>query len=230
MAAPSTGEDGFELFNPSDDAVELSGHPLSDDLSVRTKSTFPPLSFLGGGTDAQVLIRADGTSSKEADHVGFKLSAEGDDIGFFAPDGTLIDAVTFGPQAEDVSEGRLPDGGATLVRFPALPTPGLPNRADQDSDGASALAEFVGGTDPSDPVSTFRLIPGFNASGGTTARFSTAPGRGYRLQSTETLGTGGWITLLEAPPRPVPQKITFTDAAVASASRYYRVLVAPAMP
>lgn len=79
-------------------------------------------------------------------------------------------------------------------------------------------------------MSTFRLIPGFNASGGTTARFSTAPGRGYRLQSTETLGTGGWITLLEAPPRPVPQKITFTDAAVASASRYYRVLVAPAMP
>lgn len=257
MAAPSTGEDWFELFNPADDAVELSGHHLSDDLSVRTKSTFPPLSFLGGGTDAHVLIRADGTSSKGADHVGFKLSAKGDDIGFFAPDGTLIDAVTFGPQAEDVSEGRLPDGGATLVRFPALPTPGLPNRADQDSDGiaddwelahgldpadpadaaldrdhdgASALAEFVGGTDPSDPASTFRLIPGSNASGGTTARFSTTPGRGYRLQSTETLGTDGWTTLLEVPPRPVPQEITFTDAAVATASRYYRVLVATAMP
>ena len=66
--------------------------------------------------------------------------------------------------------------------------------------------------------------------GGSAARFSTTPGHGYRLQPTEALGTDGWITLLEAPPRPVPQKITFTDAAVATASRYYRVLVATAMP
>ena len=231
MAAPSSGDDWFELFNPSDDAVDLTGHHLSDDLSVRTKSTFPQLSFLGGGTNAHALFRADNTPSKGADHVGFKLSAKGDDIGFFAPDGTLIDAVTFGPQAEDVSEGRLPDGSAAIVRFPALPTPGLPNRADQDRDGiaddwelahgldpadptdaaldrdhdgATALAEFVGGTDPSDTASTLRIVLALEATGSTTARFSTMPGRSYRLQSAEALASGGWLTLLDVPPRPVP--------------------------
>ena len=52
----------------------------------------------------------------------------------------------------------------------------------------------------------------------------------HALVGAVELGTDGWITLLEVPPRPVPQEITFTDAAVSTASRYYRVLVAPAMP
>ena len=34
-------------------------------------------------------------------------------IALFAPDGTLIDGVTFGPQTTDVSQGRFPDGPGT---------------------------------------------------------------------------------------------------------------------
>ena len=35
----------------------------------------------------------------------------------FAADGQLIDAVVFGPQVTDVSQGRFPDGAANLVTF-----------------------------------------------------------------------------------------------------------------
>jgi hypothetical protein len=44
------------------------------------------------------------------------------------PNGVLIDAVAFGQQQRNVSEGRYPDGEAQVVSFAGTPTPGRPNR------------------------------------------------------------------------------------------------------
>src|SRR5207344_2252837 len=60
-------------------------------------------------------------------HVNFKLSKTGEAIGLFAADGTAIDAIIFGQQESDVSQGRFPDGGILVFRMPN-PTPGLPNK------------------------------------------------------------------------------------------------------
>ena len=43
-------------------------------------------------------------------HLPFGLSRDGDSIGLFAPDGTLVHAVTFGAQEQDESGGLFPDG------------------------------------------------------------------------------------------------------------------------
>jgi hypothetical protein len=59
-------------------------------------------------------------------HAGFQLSKEGDTIALFAPDGTRVDSVAFGAQAEDVSQGCYPDGQAAIA-FLTWPTPGAPN-------------------------------------------------------------------------------------------------------
>src|SRR6202008_1656962 len=40
---------------------------------------------------------------------------------------TPVTSVYFGAQVPNVSEGRLPDGGATIVRFPGSATPGESN-------------------------------------------------------------------------------------------------------
>src|SRR6185369_3808113 len=40
---------------------------------------------------------------------------------------TPLDLVTFGSQAEDVLQGRLPDGGNTIVSFATTASPGRPN-------------------------------------------------------------------------------------------------------
>ena len=62
-------------------------------------------------------------------HVGFRLSADGDAIGLYAPDGTEIDLLTFGPQAEDFSEG-IPEADSTGDRgVLIIPTPGTANSA-----------------------------------------------------------------------------------------------------
>jgi hypothetical protein len=59
-------------------------------------------------------------------HVNFALARGGESICLFAPDGTIIDSVTFGPQQADVSEGRYPDGGSTIRPLTAA-TPGTTN-------------------------------------------------------------------------------------------------------
>jgi hypothetical protein len=114
---PGTGkyDDWFEIYNPSNVTANLAGYFLTDTLTnqfqfqIPVGYTIPPHGFL--------LVWADGTPSANTNtspdlHVNFKLDKAGEAIGLFAPDGTAIDAITFGPQSTDVSEGRYPDGTA----------------------------------------------------------------------------------------------------------------------
>ena len=52
MAAPSSGDDCVEIYNPNNLPVALGGLHLTDDLNNRTKDTIPALSFIGTGTNA----------------------------------------------------------------------------------------------------------------------------------------------------------------------------------
>ncbi|MBN2507208.1 MAG: lamin tail domain-containing protein [Verrucomicrobia bacterium] len=124
---PPNTDDWFELFNPNAQPAALGGLHLTDNLGNRTKYQIPKLSFIGTGPHAFVEFRADDNAGNGANHVNFKLSAGGESLGLFAADGSQIDAVVFGSQAESVSEGRFPDGSATLERFPGVDTPGASN-------------------------------------------------------------------------------------------------------
>jgi len=59
--------------------------------------------------------------------VNFRLDAGGESLGLYAPDGTLVDAVAFGPLAADRSEGCYPDGEEAILPM-SPPTPGTTNR------------------------------------------------------------------------------------------------------
>jgi hypothetical protein len=124
-AVPPQFDDWFELFNPGATAVDLTGFFLTDTLTNQTQYVIPsgyvvpPQGFL--------LVWADNQPSRnkpgQADlHVNFQLGKSGEAIGLFAPDGTLVDQVAFGPQTSDVSQGRFPDGGDHLFFMPH-PTP-----------------------------------------------------------------------------------------------------------
>ncbi len=127
LAAPASGDDWFELYNRSELPVELSGLYLTDDPSTAgiAKSPVPPLSFIGGRK--WVLFVADGNPAAGADHVDFKLDANGETIRIYQWRTNLIDAVDFGLQQSGVSQGRLPDGAHTIVSFPQTATPGSAN-------------------------------------------------------------------------------------------------------
>jgi hypothetical protein len=64
---------------------------------------------------------------------------------------------------------------------------------DRDNDGQSAWAEFVAGTDPTNPASVFRFtaLPGMTGSVQPVS-FSSVPGRRYRVFVATNLVGGGW--------------------------------------
>ena len=123
--ADNDAEDWFELFNPTPSEVNLAGWFLSDSLTNRTQFTVPGVCLIPA--HGFLLVWADGEPGQNATnradlHVNFKLDKDGEAIALSAPDGTLMDAVTFGPQTANLSEGRHPDGSASFGVL-ATPTP-----------------------------------------------------------------------------------------------------------
>jgi len=139
-------QDWFELYNPNTNSVDLSGYTLTDTLSQPKKFTIPtgtsiaPLGFL--------LVWADNNTNQNgfnADlHANFQLSAGGEAIGLFAPDGTPQSTLTFGQQFQNVSEGRWPDGNTNgAFYFMTNSTPGTANILSAGTNTAPTLA-FIG--------------------------------------------------------------------------------------
>ncbi len=101
-------DDWIELYNLSNNAIDLSGYFLSDSKKELTKWAFPK------GTQIKALgyliVWADKDLNQEGLHADFKLSSKGEKVILSAPDQTLIDEVTFGAQAEELSYARIPNG------------------------------------------------------------------------------------------------------------------------
>ena len=76
---------------------------------------------------------ADGDAAAGPDHLGFKLDA-GHGVLQLATADAVIDTVFYGPQFDDVAQGRSPNGSATL-RFLSTPTPGSGNPGGSGSGG-----------------------------------------------------------------------------------------------
>lgn len=127
MADPASGSDWFELFNSGAQPVALGRMCFTDNLTQKTLSPVPPLSFIGSGIHGYIQFLADGSLNSGADHVNLKLSKTGETIGLFSSAETLITAVSFATQQTGVSEGRFPDGSTNVVRFATSATPGTSN-------------------------------------------------------------------------------------------------------
>jgi len=121
MANPLSGQaDWVELYNASTLPVPLRGLYLGTTnalFQVTSLSFVPPSGF--------VQLFADENSG--ADHLDFKLPAAGGDIVLYDTFGTELDRVTYAPQLEGISQGRLPDGGVNIVSFPGSASPGTTN-------------------------------------------------------------------------------------------------------
>ena len=99
--------DWFELYNPTDVLVDLSGMHLTDDESLPTQWKIPE----GVTIEAKgfLLFWADNDEEQGDTHTNFKLSSKGETIALFDTDingNVLIDRVEFGEQISDISYGR----------------------------------------------------------------------------------------------------------------------------
>ena len=179
-------EDWFELFNPNSFPVDLTGWTLANALtnagwSIPSGYVIPANGYLLVWADKET---GQNNSNRIDLHIDFKLSKAGETIVVRAPDGRLVDTVTFGAQTTDVSEGRYPDGSASRHSF-TVPTPRaanvLPNHppvltpiSNQAVHVGETVTFTASATDPESPPQTLVFSVGTNAP----ARASIEPGSG----------------------------------------------------
>lgn len=194
--ADNDADDWIELYNPTAVAVSLQGWRISDGGTpyvIPTGYNIPAGGFLLIWADDEV---AQNTGSGQL-HVPFKLSASGETITLYTPDGTVADEVSFGPQVTDQSEGRYPDGAVGQHRL-TYPSPLKRNILTISS------VEYEGST--------------------VTFTFSTTPGVRYQPEVSDDLLVWQPLgTVLTATTSP----LTVEDIVGAQRKRFYRVRVEP---
>jgi len=176
---PADGQfkDWFELYNPGSEPIDLSGWTLTDQLNDPKRWTIPDGTIIPPG--GYLLIWADmkpeltGTNGL---HTNFRLNRDGEAIGLYAPDGTLIDLVIFGPQMTDLSQGRWPDGQLAPYYYFAQPTPGDPNQK--------------GSLYPAPKIIAIQ-----RTADGIQLTWETIPGATYHVESRPHLTSGTWETI-----------------------------------
>lgn len=207
-ADPADGhfDDWFELYNPNDVAVDLTGYSLTDNPTnitgrwpVPAGVIVPARSFLLVWADEEI----DQNAINSADlHAGFKLSQSGEAIGLFAPDGSLIDSVSFGMQSDDVTQGRWSDGTAN-ISFMSVPTP--------------RAANVVQTNPPEIRIIEPRLI----GNDDVVIAWSAEIGKIYRLQSKDELNAPVWSDLAEI--TAIGPIASVTNTLGASLKRFFRI-------
>ena len=87
--------DGSSCNNPTDTPVSLLGYTLTDDPAAPTKWPLPVTTLAPG---AFLVVWASGVDqvAPEGWHTNFRLNRNGEYVGLFAPDGQVVDEVTFG--------------------------------------------------------------------------------------------------------------------------------------
>jgi CotH protein/lamin tail-like protein/VCBS repeat protein len=135
MASNSTIADGsgefddwIEIYNPTENPIDMAGLYLTDDLSNTTKWPFPAATTIPAF--GFLVVWADEDSVTQGGlHTNFRLRAAGEEIGIFdtlANGNVAIEVVRYGVQTTDVSSGRRPDGIGGIVALPGA-SPGASN-------------------------------------------------------------------------------------------------------
>ena len=214
MADPSDGrfKDWFELRNLDDQAADLAGYSLTDSISGPRKFIIPAGTSIS--ERGYLLVWADDQASPNSTnpvslHVNFKLSQDGDTIALFAPDGTLVDSVSFGPQLPDISQGR--DAQGALV-FMDHPTPA----------GDNLFPEI-----PQEVL--FRITDLIVEPKGTRMLgWASEPGRKYQVQYRDNLSQTSWSDLGQPLIASEGFATTVVDRTESGpGQRFYRVLRIP---
>jgi hypothetical protein len=178
-------DDWFELYNPSNEAVDLAGYYLTDTLTDPTKyrittngpHVIAPQGYLLVWADNETGQNMSGGVPRTDLHVNFQLSRAAESIGLYAPNGTAVDTISFVNQLDDVSQGRFPDGTANIVLMPGTASP--------------RAANYLDGNDPDAPQFTHSLRNGNNLE----LSWSTVTGRQYAIDYKDDLSAPEWTPL-----------------------------------
>lgn len=101
-------DDWIELYNNSDQDLDISGYYLSDSKKNPTKWQLPAGTMIGA--KAYLIVWADGDTLQAGLHTNYKLSAEGEKVVLLTPSQELINLVEYPPTVVEQSWARVPNG------------------------------------------------------------------------------------------------------------------------
>ena len=112
-----TYEDWIELYNPTSFPLSTAGLFLSDTLDP---AAYWPLPAYSIPPESYLIIWADDDTQQGVAHASFKLSKAGTSLYLLNSNELVLDSVTLGPLAEDVSFARFPNATGSFA--PRTPT------------------------------------------------------------------------------------------------------------
>lgn len=191
--APDGGfYDFIELYNPSATDAPLGDWSLSDGKKNLREFVFPAGTVVPAG--GYLVVYADGVGNEDGARNGlyaaFKISNDGEDLYFAAPDGTLVSSLRVPALRKNETYGRASDGGEAFATM--TPTPGASNNG-----SAILLASSV---------LTFSRESGFYADAfdlsvtapdGYTVYYTTDCSDPATSRTRQILASGGTVKVLD---------------------------------
>ncbi len=122
-------EDWIELYNNTDEAVNLAGWSLSKSIGDLRYWVFPDVTIAAHG---YLVVSAGGTASTNVKSLdtGFKVSYTGSTVYLVDAEGMVTDAFETGLQRAGVSSGRTVENGVLTRVFYSTPSKGKENVAE----------------------------------------------------------------------------------------------------
>jgi len=115
--------DWVEIYNSTSQSVTLTGYGLTNNPGNPAKWVFPETTI---GAGQYMLLQAEGDTpqKKNPARLSFNISASGESLFLFSPDGQLVDKLSAGRMKSGLSYGR--DGADNRLYY-TEPTPGSKN-------------------------------------------------------------------------------------------------------
>ena len=107
-------EDWVELYNTTNNDLNLAGYYLSDSTTNLTKWQFPLNSIIPA--NGYMIVWADNDITDGPLHATWKLSVSGESVTLASPSQTIVDQVIFDAQISDVAYARIPNGTGSFVQ------------------------------------------------------------------------------------------------------------------
>ena len=216
---------GVQIFGPmgrlddADETLELQ-RPDSPQLDPTTGLTFVPY------------ITVDEVGYRSASPWPTQPAGTGAALSRISPLAFGDDPINWAAVTPTPGNGNVVDSDADGIpddvelRYGLNPTNNPDARLDLDGDGRTNLDEWRSGTALNDPADVLSLNISHVSPSLIRLDFPAKPGRRYKLQFTQQLGSANWMTIQEVTPVR-SRRVQVEQTLSVNAARFYRLAVLP---